>query len=322
MSTFNKRVIAQFRANDGRVGGWGDNLVLIHHRGSRTGNEHVNPAMSLRDGDDWLVVASKMGAPHDPAWAVNLRAHPDVEIEAVVDGKVSAVPVRASELTGSEREVAFERFVQVAPAFAAYQATAGRRMPVIRFRRRDSKPSSGAATAALAAQPVTPATIGPDDPSRSIAVRRPDSDPRLAHYGVVGDTYTILLTGADTDGRYGLIDMHVPPGGGPPPHRHDFEEMFHILEGEVRFTFRGEQMVARAGETVNIPARAPHHFVNASDRDARMLCMVTPPGLEEYFGRWGEPLAERTTAPNAQETSQRLHAAVALEPAYKVETLR
>lgn len=53
-----------------------------------------------------------------------------------------------------------------------------------------------------------------EDPNRTIIVRRPDTDESLPHYGVVGDTYTILLSGADTDGRYGLIDMHIPPGGG------------------------------------------------------------------------------------------------------------
>jgi quercetin dioxygenase-like cupin family protein len=52
--------------------------------------------------------------------------------------------------------------------------------------------------------------------------------------------------------------MHVPPGGGPPPHRHDFEEMFTVLDGEVRVTFRGETLVARVGETINVPANAPH----------------------------------------------------------------
>lgn len=137
MTDFNERVIAQFRAGNGRVGGWGDNLVLIHHRGARTGTERINPAMSLRDGDDWLVVASKMGAPKDPAWAVNLRAYPDVELETVVGGRVAVVPVHASELTGEERETWFARFVQVAPAFASYQeGTGGRLMPVIRFSRR------------------------------------------------------------------------------------------------------------------------------------------------------------------------------------------
>ncbi|WP_308191426.1 nitroreductase/quinone reductase family protein [Cellulomonas sp. ACRRI] len=303
MTSFNERVIDQFHAQNGRVGGWGESLVLVHHRGARTGNAYVNPAMSLRDGDDWLVVASKMGAPHDPAWAVNLRAEPDVEIEAVVDGEVRTIPVRASELVGTERQTAFDRFVEVAPAFAAYQAKAGRLMPVIRFRRR-STPS-----------------VAPDDTTRYITVRHAETEDGLPHFGVVGDTYTILLTGADTDGRYGLIDMHVPPGGGPPLHRHDFEEMFHVLSGEVEFTFRDEHLVAHAGDTVNIPARAPHRFVNASENDVRMLCMVTPPGLEEYFGLWGEPLPDRTAAPDAAETSKRLRTAVALEPAYKIETV-
>ena len=111
------------------------------------------------------------------------------------------------------------------------------------------------------AVPQHPA-IPPDDPQRRLAIARPD-DPALAHLGLVGDTYTILLTGDDTAGRYTLIDMHIPPGGGPPPHRHDFEEMFTVLDGEVELTFRGEHLVARVGETVNVPANAPHAFTNA-----------------------------------------------------------
>src|SRR5271155_1590589 len=93
-----------------------------------------------------------------------------------------------------------------------------------------------------------PAAIPDDDPQRQLVVARPDTDAHLPHLGIVGDTYTILLSGADTGGRYTLIDMHVPPGGGPPPHRHDFEEMFSVLDGEVQVTFRGETLVARAGE--------------------------------------------------------------------------
>src|SRR5712664_2281350 len=95
-------------------------------------------------------------------------------------------------------------------------------------------------------------TIPPDDLQRNLALARPNEDQTLLHLGVVGDTYTILLTGKDTAGRYCLIDMLVPPGGGPPPHRHDFEEMFTVLDGEVRVTFRGETIVARAGQTINV----------------------------------------------------------------------
>lgn len=71
-------------------------------------------------------------------------------------------------------------------------------------------------------KPVLP--IPADDLQRNLTTARPDTDKNLPHIGVVGDTYTILLGGDDTAGRFCLIDMHVPPGGGPPPHRHDFEE--------------------------------------------------------------------------------------------------
>jgi quercetin dioxygenase-like cupin family protein len=114
---------------------------------------------------------------------------------------------------------------------------------------------------------------------------------------MVGDTYTILLTGEDTTGCYTLIEMHVPPGGGPPPHRHDFEEMFHVLESEIEATFRGEKSVVRAGETVNIPANAPHSFTNASDRTARLLCVCSPSGQEEFFEAVGVPADSRTAPP-------------------------
>jgi mannose-6-phosphate isomerase-like protein (cupin superfamily) len=80
-------------------------------------------------------------------------------------------------------------------------------------------------------------TVPPDDPTRKLSIVNPD-DPALRHVSVVGDTYTILLSGAETAGRYCLIDMNVPHCGGPGPHRHDFEEMFTLLEGELQFTFR------------------------------------------------------------------------------------
>src|ERR1700746_385953 len=105
--------------------------------------------------------------------------------------------------------------------------------------------------------------IPPDDPARSVATASPDHARSLEPLGVVGDTYTILLSGRDTAGRYTLIDMHVPPGGGPPPHRHDFEEMFSIIDGKIELTFRGQTSTARTGDTVNIPANAPHGFRNA-----------------------------------------------------------
>src|SRR5215831_15552599 len=82
------------------------------------------------------------------------------------------------------------------------------------------------------------ATLPADDLKRQLVKVDPD-DPNVPHFGLGGDTYTVLLSGKDSDGRYCLIDMHVPPGGGPPPHRHDFEETFIILGGELETTFRG-----------------------------------------------------------------------------------
>jgi quercetin dioxygenase-like cupin family protein len=145
---------------------------------------------------------------------------------------------------------------------------------------------------------TAPATSIPDDdPTRELRVANADRDPSLTHLGVVGDTYTILISGADTAGRYTLIDMHVPPGGGPPPHRHDFEEMFTVLDGEIEFTFRGDRTVAAVGDTVNVPANAPHRFRNASDRPARVLCLCSPAGQEAFFAEIGVPVSSRTEAP-------------------------
>ena len=178
-------------------------------------------------------------------------------------------------------------------------------------------------TSTTSPQPAS--TIPPDDPQRNLAIARPNEDQNLPHIGLVGDTYTILLTGKDTAGRYCLIDMHVPPGGGPAPHRHDFDEMFTLLDGEIEFTFRGEKSVVRAGETVNIPANAPHFFQNASERPVRLLCMCSPAGLEEFFMKVGVPVASRTAPPpKLDEAAQAAFKAKAeaLAPRYRTQILK
>src|SRR4029077_13872734 len=152
-------------------------------------------------------------------------------------------------------------------------------------------------------------TIPPDNLQRNLALARPNDDPNLPHIGLAGDTYTILLTAGDTAGRYSLIDMLVPPGGGPPPHRHDFEEMFTILAGEIELTFRGEVQLASAGSTVNIPANAPHSFKNKSNEPVRLLSMCTPAGQEEFFMAVGDPVGSRTAPPpslNKEEQAERI----------------
>lgn len=143
--------------------------------------------------------------------------------------------------------------------------------------------------------------IPADDLTRALVVK--DVEDAL-HLGIVGDTYTILLRSEDTAGRYCLIDMHVPPGGGPPPHRHDFEETFTLLEGELEFMFRGKKMKAKAGETVHIPANALHQFHNGSKSIARMLCICAPAGQERFFGEIGVQVATRTEPPPIPSESE------------------
>jgi quercetin dioxygenase-like cupin family protein len=140
----------------------------------------------------------------------------------------------------------------------------------------------------------------------------------------VGDTYTILLSGNDTGGRFCLIDMHVPPGGGPPPHRHDFEETFTLLEGEIEVTFRGAKSVLRAGETANIPSNAPHRFQNMTGQPVRLLCTCSPAGQEEFFLALGVPVAGRTIPPpkpDAAAMAAFKKKTEALAPKYRTELL-
>jgi quercetin dioxygenase-like cupin family protein len=184
-------------------------------------------------------------------------------------------------------------------------------------------PTTGASvTPRDASPPATP--IPADDLSRELTVARPDSSSGLQHFGVVGDTYTILVAGADTDGKYTLIDMHVPPNGGPPPHRHDFEEMFTVLDGEVEATFRGETMTVRAGETINVPANSPHSFRNLSDSPSRLLCMCAPAGQDEFFALVGQPVATRTEAPPSLDAAAQaafIAKAQSLAPHFRTELL-
>jgi quercetin dioxygenase-like cupin family protein len=172
--------------------------------------------------------------------------------------------------------------------------------------------------------PDQPDPIPPDDLTRDLTIARPDEDQALPHIGLVGDTYTILVTGRDTAGKYTLIDMHVPPGGGPPPHRHDFEEMFSVLDGQVQVTFRGKTIVAKAGETINVPANAPHSFTNASGAPARLLCLCAPAGQEEFFTLVGQPVATRTEAPpplSPDEQAAFIARSRSLVPQFKTELL-
>jgi deazaflavin-dependent oxidoreductase (nitroreductase family) len=133
MTDYNASVIAEFRANGGTVPNFGSNLVLVHSLGAKSGEARINPVMAIaQDDGSWLIAASKAGAPTNPAWYYNLKAHPEVSVET----PEGTFTVTASELEGDEYTAGWARFTSRSPGFADYQAKAGGRIiPVIKLTR-------------------------------------------------------------------------------------------------------------------------------------------------------------------------------------------
>ncbi|PJJ66379.1 cupin domain-containing protein [Chryseobacterium geocarposphaerae] len=130
------------------------------------------------------------------------------------------------------------------------------------------------------------------------------SGKRLA---VAGGNYRIVISGEETENRYAVIEMTVPPNGGPPPHFHpNTHETFYVLEGEVEFkTEKGKTVVSKGG-FVKIPfGGAVHCFKNASDSFAKLLCTVMPAGLEKIFEAIGQPVSEVEFLPILEMTEER-----------------
>jgi deazaflavin-dependent oxidoreductase (nitroreductase family) len=129
-SDFNGKIIEEFRANDGKVGGpfAGSDILLLHHTGARTGAERVSPLAYQRVGDSYAIFASKAGAPDNPAWYHNLIAIPDASVEVGTE----TFPVKARVAQPAERDVIWTRQKERAPHFAQYeQKAAPRKIPVI-----------------------------------------------------------------------------------------------------------------------------------------------------------------------------------------------
>jgi mannose-6-phosphate isomerase-like protein (cupin superfamily) len=130
--------------------------------------------------------------------------------------------------------------------------------------------------------------------SRPLAISLPKDRPNVC---VGADTYSIILQGLETDEKLSIMDFLVPPGGGPMPHAHECEETFLVLEGEVTVFCHDERTVAPTGAAVNIPGWAPHTFHNLTTVPARLLCIISPAGLEREFMEIGPRVATRTTPP-------------------------
>lgn len=135
MNEFNENVIKEFRANGGVCGGpfEGAPMILVHHKGAKSGTERVTPLVYQADGDDWVIFASKAGAPSHPHWYHNLLANPATTIEVGTE----TFEVTTTEAEGDQRSRLWETQKTNSPQFAEYEEKAGdRQIPVLVFARR------------------------------------------------------------------------------------------------------------------------------------------------------------------------------------------
>jgi deazaflavin-dependent oxidoreductase (nitroreductase family) len=126
---FNAQIVEEFRANDGVVGGMfeGMTLLLLHDQGAKSGKSYIHPLVYHGEDGRYLIFASKGGAPENPAWYHNLKAHPDARIEVGTD----TFDVTATELAGDERERVFRAQAERSAQFAEYEKNTERTIPVI-----------------------------------------------------------------------------------------------------------------------------------------------------------------------------------------------
>ena len=133
VNDWNKKIIEEFRANGGKVGGQfeGATMILVHHIGAKSGTERVSPLAYFPDEDRMLIVASAAGSPKNPDWYHNLKAHPRVDVEVGTE----TFPVVAEELPRAERDEKWKTITSVAPGFADYEKKTSRVIPVLALTR-------------------------------------------------------------------------------------------------------------------------------------------------------------------------------------------
>ena len=133
MSDFNKGIIEEFRANGGVVGGHFDgmNLLLVHTTGAKSGLERINPVAQIMDGDRYVIIASKGGAPTNPDWYYNIKANPEVTIEV----GTQKFPALAAITEEPERSELFEKMASQYPGFEDNKEKTKRVIPVVTLTR-------------------------------------------------------------------------------------------------------------------------------------------------------------------------------------------
>jgi deazaflavin-dependent oxidoreductase (nitroreductase family) len=133
VNEFNQKVIEEFRTNGGKVGGMfeGAPMLLLTSTGAKSGRQYTTPVVYTRDGDRLVIIASKAGAPTNPAWYHNLVAHPEVTVEVGTE----RIPMRAVVTEGEERTRLFDAQAALMPNFAEYAKSTSRVIPVIALER-------------------------------------------------------------------------------------------------------------------------------------------------------------------------------------------
>jgi deazaflavin-dependent oxidoreductase (nitroreductase family) len=137
---FNQKTIAEFQANQGRgIGMFGDHVLLLTARGAKSGEAITTPLVYGRDGDDYVIVASKGGAPKNPAWFGNIKANPEVEVEVASAHGTEKFKARARVVDSrAERDRLFyEEMSRIWPAFREYETRTERLIPVVVLERQD-----------------------------------------------------------------------------------------------------------------------------------------------------------------------------------------
>lgn len=125
----NRKIIEEFRMNDGKVGGRfeGKTLLLLHTKGAKSGQERINPTAYVRDRDRYVIIASKGGAPINPSWYYNILANPLVTVEVGSE----TFQVLATVAEDPERTRLYNKMVEMMPGFDDYRRKTTREIPVI-----------------------------------------------------------------------------------------------------------------------------------------------------------------------------------------------
>jgi deazaflavin-dependent oxidoreductase (nitroreductase family) len=130
---YNEKTIAEFHAKQGLgIGPFGDHVVLMTAKGARSGNAITTPLVYGRNGNDYVIVASKGGAPQNPTWFTNIQVNPEVEVEVASEGRVEKFKARAHVVDDrDERDRIFQEMAKIWPPYLDYQQRTERVIPVV-----------------------------------------------------------------------------------------------------------------------------------------------------------------------------------------------